>query len=99
MKTVKVIKTADFPKQLIAKIFKELNGTKVEIKTNANGVLVIVTMTEPIKLIYPEGWYYSEGSLRNNHESSIGKQEEIPMIRPNGGSWKNIAKYTTFSKK
>ena len=99
MNAANVIKTADLPKQLIAKIFKEINGNKVELKTDANGVLVIVTMTEPRKLTYLEGWYYSDGCIRNNNTSTTGSYEEIPLLRPNGCSWKKIAKYTTFSKK
>ena len=95
MSTAKVIKTADLPKRLVLQIFKEINGNKVEIRTEANGELVIVTMTEPIKLTYPEGWYYAKGTLRNKHTSTTGIYEEIPMRRRDGVSWAAIARYST----
>ena len=98
MNTVKVIKTADLPIELIIHIFKEINGNKVEIKT-ADGKVTIVTMTDPIKLTYPEDWYYSEGNLTNERTCSTGHCQEIPMLRRSGSSWKTIAKYTTYSKR
>lgn len=89
------VKTADLPKTLIADIFKAINGNKVEIKTEANGELIIVTMTEPNKLLFPEGWYYEKGALRNEQTSTKGSVDEIPMRRRDGASWAMIARYST----
>lgn len=88
------VKVCDMRAKDVAQIFLMLNKDSVNLKEEPFGV-TIVTDIEPDKLLYPEGWYYAKGSLRNKGTSSTGMYEEIPMFRKDGESWADYARYST----
>ena len=47
----------------------------------------IFTDTEPMDLVYPEGWYYAKGTFRNKHTSSNGMYSEVMMFHKDGRRW------------
>ena len=47
--------------------------------------------TEPMKLTYPEGWYYKDGFYRCSNTST-----EIMMVKSNHALWQDFAKYSTL---
>ena len=87
----KTVKTADLSGYLAARLFEALNPDVEYLiedpfnLSNYNGL--IVTDVDPERLVYPEGWYYAKGCLRNKHNSSTGLYEEIPMCRYDGSPW------------
>lgn len=92
----KTIKTCDLESNTAAKLFQMLNQKKV--KLSVIGIMeenVIVTDEEPKNLVFPEGWYYAKGTFRNKYTSTSGIYSEIPMVKSNGESWGDIAKYCT----
>lgn len=89
------VKMCDMSKDIAATVFKMLNYGKVHLKDHNFFGKIIVTDIEPKNLVYPEGWYYGKGSLRNKHNSTTGMYEEIPMVKSNGDSWEEIARYCT----
>lgn len=92
----KTVKMCDMSKDIAARVFKMLNGDNVTLKESFYSVrIIIVTDIEPKNLVYPEGWYYAKGSLRNKHTSTTGFYSEIRMEKSNGDAWKNIATYCT----
>lgn len=93
----KMVKMCDMSKAIVIRVFKMLNGNNVQLKeTQGYFGTVIVTDIEPKNLIYPEGWYYAKGNLRNKHTSSTGIYEEIRMEKSNGSSWRDFATYCTL---
>ncbi len=82
------VKMCDMPREIVIKAFKMLNGDNVELKERS-GIFgtVIITDIEPKDLVYPEGWYYAKGALRNKHTSTNGFYEEIRMETSDGESW------------
>ena len=93
----KTVKMCDMSKEIAAQVFQMLNCEKVGLRKlygNVRGI--IVTDTEPRNLVYPEGWYYANGSLRNKHTSSTGVYDEVRMEKSNGTGWGDIAKYCTL---
>lgn len=89
------VKMCDMSKYIAATVFEMLNYGNVHLKDIKFIGTIIVTDIEPKKLVYPEGWYYAKGSLRNKHTSTTGMYEEIPMVKSNGDSWEEIAHYCT----
>ena len=96
----KTVKMCDMSKYIAAKVFQMLNGQENVLIQEPDMFceLAIVTNIEPRDLVYPEGWYYANGFLRNKHTSTTGLYEEIPMIRPNGDDWSDYALYCTLEK-
>ena len=89
------IKMCDMSKDIAATVFQMLNYGNVHLKEHKIIGKIIVTDVEPKNLVYPEGWYYGKGSLRNKHNSTTRMYEEIPMVKSNGDSWEEIARYCT----
>lgn len=85
------VKTCDLSGDIAARLFSMLNLGVV----NYNGGLLF-TDVEPKDLIYPEGWYYAKGSLRNKGNSSTGKYSEITMLTFKQEMWSELAKYSTL---
>lgn len=84
LEKTKFIKSCDMPKGIIIDIFKMLNQKNVKIIDQPWDGLnprVIVSQVSPAELIYPEGWYFAKGCLRNKHQSSSGLYEEIPIYK------------------
>ena len=81
------LKTCDFTGKVAANLFKMLNEGKVSLVVEGGWQTVIVTDELPSDLIYPEGWYFSEGYFRNKHNSTTGQYAEIEMRRSNGRTW------------
>lgn len=93
----KSVKMCDLGKLTAGKVFEMINGGKVRLEKDRIWTkCYIVTDVEPKDLTYPEGWYYAKGCFRNKHTSTTGIYEEIPMRKPNGESWGEIAKYCTL---
>lgn len=90
------VKMCNMSKAIAATVFKMLNGHDVQLKEYGPMGTVIVTDIEPKDLVYPEGWYYAKGKLRNKHTSTTGLYEEITMLMSNGDWWKNTAPYCTL---
>ena len=86
------VKMCDMDGNIATIVFKMLNYGKVSLKEQGR---LIVTDIEPKDLIYPEGWYYAKGNLRNKHNTTTGRYEEIPMVKSNGDSWLESARYCT----
>ena len=89
-----VVKSCDLAGDIAARLFEMLNHNEVQY-TLKGGMKVLVTNTEPSELIYPEGWYYAKGALRNKHNSTTGFYDEVYMVNSSGDMWGNIAKYST----
>ena len=89
------VKMCNMNKAIAATVFKMLNVHDVQLKEHVSMGTVIVTDIEPKDLIYPEGWYYAKGNLRNKHTSTTGLYQEIHMLKSNGERWKNLATYCT----
>lgn len=93
----KTVKMSDMPRGIAAKVFEMLNGGNVRLKeTKGYFRTIIVTDIEPKNLVYPEGWYYAKGSLRNKHTSTTGVYEDVLMEKSNGDSWADTAIYCTL---
>ena len=95
----KTVKMCDMNSNIAASVFEMLNAKKVHVKRPFDFIrMVLVTDVEPKDLIYPEGWYYAKGSFRNNPTSSMSRYlyHEIPMVKSDGTSWKNLATYCTL---
>ena len=90
---METVKMCDLNKKIAATVFEMLNKGKVHLKPkDMFGQMLIVSDIEPKNLIYPEGWYYAKGNFRNKHTSSTGLYEEIPVVKSNGDSWREIAR-------
>lgn len=89
------VKMCDMSKYIACNVFKMLNGSNVQLKKINGYSISIVTDIEPKNLVYPEGWYYGKGYLRNKHTSTTGIYEEVPMETINGDNWGDIARYCT----
>ena len=94
---VTTVKMCDMSKGIATAIFKMLNYGNVQLKENSFFGKIIITDIEPKDLLYPEGWYYGKGSLRNKHTSTTGFYDEIPMVKSNGESWEETAHYCTLN--
>ena len=90
------VKMCNMSKAIAATVFKMLNGHDVQLKEHGPMGTVIVTDIEPKDLVYPEGWYYAKGSLRNKNTSTTGIYEEVTMLKSNGNCWKDTAPYCTL---
>lgn len=91
------VKMCDMNKGIAVKVFQMLNGKNVSLKkTFGYFGTIIVTDVEPMNLIYPEGWYYAKGCLRNKHTSTTGIYSEIRMEKSNGEGWDETALYCTL---
>lgn len=77
------------PSNIAARVFEMLNTGKVTIKVayDIGRVTAIVTDTEPQDLIYPEGWYYANGTFTNKHNSTTGMYSAVIMLDTNGDIW------------
>ena len=92
MEMPKMVRSADLPVQLAAKVFAALNPESVVYvrldpfgSPNVSGTLV--SYEDPNDLVYPEGWYFAKGEFRNKHNSSDGFYHTVPMHRPGGKFW------------
>lgn len=92
----KTVKMCDMSKEIAAKVFEMLNGQNVQIREYGPIGTVIITDIEPKDLVYPEGWYYVKGSLRNKPTNTNDTYKEITMLKSNGGVWKDTASYCTL---
>lgn len=91
------VKMCNMSKGIATKVFKMLNGSNVHLReTQGYFGTIIVTDIEPKNLVYPEGWYYAKGSLRNKHTSTTGIYEEVRMEKSNGDGWEDSATYCTL---
>lgn len=95
MPKAKTVKMADLGVYIVSEIFRTINSDKVSTMIDTQG-LVIITDTEPSKLIYPEGWYYHAGYFCNAGNSSCGIDEKVRMINRNAESWAIHADYCTL---
>ena len=57
----KEVKMCDLPARIAALVFKSLNYGKLELYIDGCGNRYIITDVEPMRLTYPEGWYYAKG--------------------------------------
>ena len=89
------IKSCDFNEYIAGEVFRMLNSEKVSWGRK-NGFHTLITDTEPKELLYPEGWYYAKGAFRNKHMSTTGMYGEIPMVKSDGTSWRDLAIYCTL---
>ena len=51
------------------------------------GGVLIITDLDPNRLVYPEGWYYAKGHLRNKHTSTTGLYSEVAMVNSAYQPW------------
>ena len=83
-----VIRTADLSANLAAHLFESMNvGVEFLFDSPFGFGRAIFTDTDPEELLYPEGWYYANGTFRNKHNSSTGLYEEIPIAKRDGTLW------------
>ncbi len=74
------IKLCDMPVVISAKIFELLNPDKITIEeTPLNHSFEIIYNANPEDLIYPEGWYYTQGFFTNKYNSTTTMYEKIAM--------------------
>lgn len=88
----KTVKMCDMSADVVAKVLEMLNPGVKLMKCHFTA---IATDIEPKDLVYPEGWYYAKGTIRNKHTSSTGFYEEIYLYKVDGTSWGECAKYCT----
>ena len=93
----KVVKMCDMPLYIAVKVFEALNSGKVRVEGAHILDMTIVTDTEPMKLVYPEGWYYAKGCFSNKHQSTTGRYHEVHMLMPDGTWWNERANYCTLN--
>lgn len=92
------VKMCDMSPAIVLEVFKMLNGNNVSLKDDVSAYgAIIVTDVEPKDLVYPEGWYYAKGSLRNKHTSTTGSYVEFIMQKSNGDFWMDCAHYSTLN--
>lgn len=100
MANAKTIKMCDMSKEVAATVFQMLNSDVVQLQKGFGFFripeTVLVTDVEPKDLVYPEGWYYAKGCLRNKHTSTTGRYGEVRMQKSNGDDWGDFAKYCTL---
>lgn len=92
----------DLSRDTAAKVFVMLNPGRVKY-SEMNNIFkdtplpdtVLITDVEPKDLVYPEGWYYANGTFRNKHNSTTGLYSVIYMAKSNGEFWEDYAKYCT----
>lgn len=93
LEKTKFIKSCDMPKSIIINLFQMLNPknvTIIEQQWDGFNPKAIVSKVSPAELVYPEGWYFAKGCLRNKHNSSSGLYEEIPIYKPGAEEcWSN----------
>lgn len=82
---MKIIKTADIKGKDIVVLFVLLNP-EVSLKKECSNI-VLSTDKHPRDLVYPEGWFYSHGTLTNKGNSSTGKYYEMKMLKKDGSNW------------
>lgn len=76
----KIAKLCDMPIAVSAKIFELLNPDKVTINEDSfNHRLEIIYNANPKDLIYPEGWYYTQGFFTNKYNNITDNYEKILM--------------------
>ena len=95
------IKCCDLDGDTAAKLFELLNPREVELQRRGfvggvDEIRGIITDVAPDQLLYPEGWYYAKGCLRNKHTSTTGLYYEIPMLTSRHQSWRELASYCTL---
>lgn len=86
---VEVVKTCDLPKSAAIAAFVALNedeGKELEVKAVARSY-VIQSVQDPAEMLFPGGWYFAKGSLRNKHHSTTGAYAEIEVVDATGRSW------------
>lgn len=83
----KVIKMCELPIEIAEKVFEAINGGKVRIVDNKFWGHVLVTNYKPEDLIYPEGWYYENGTFRNNVSCSSGIYQKTIMVSSCDDQW------------
>lgn len=85
---VKVVKSCDYSAAIAAKVFSMLNDGVVYVRSEPDGYsFTITTDTDPRELVYPEGWYFAKGALRNKHNSTTGSYSEIPIVNSFNEEW------------
>ena len=84
---MKEVKTCDLTGEIAAKLFVMLNVGRALIKWREADGKVVATKVPPEQLVYPEGWYYSKGCLRNKHNSTNGIYSEVPLVKMDGTRW------------
>lgn len=77
------VKSCDYSGETAAWVLTILNPEIVKV-ARLNHTIVVVTDEEPRDLIYPEGWYYAKGNLRNKHFSTTGFYDEVMMVFSDG---------------
>jgi len=83
--------------RIAARVFEELNQSVVQVIFDKfNGSITIRSSVAPKYLIYPEGWYYANGKLRNKHMSTSGLYEEALMETVDGILWSDVVDYCTL---
>lgn len=94
MEMANMVRSADFPIKLAARILATLNPEAViytrldpfDSCHDVNGTLI--SYADPNELTYPEGWYFAKGQFRNKHNTTSGLYESMPIHRPRGLLWK-----------
>ena len=86
----KIVRMADMPINLVARIFSELNRGKLIIVTDYEHVKIIVK-TNPKGLNFPEGWYITKGVFTNKSNTSNLKSYEAKVLDSNGKTWTGTA--------
>ena len=89
--TTKVVKMCDMPITIAVKVFAMLNPGKVKIARKHYNTwwedFYCITDTQPDKLVYPEGWYFSKEGFCNKNKSSNGRYEVAPMVNSSLKHW------------
>lgn len=77
------VKSCDFNGEIAAMLMVMLNSSFVTLNNQYIDHEFLVSTVEPAKLIYPEGWYFAKGNVRNKHQSTTGMYYEIPLCKSN----------------
>ena len=85
-KKAKQVKSCDYHWKIALKVLEMLNPktVRVDVVGRTSEYAKVITDSEPMDLIYPEGWYYAKSSFRNKHQSTSGFYYEIRMVRSDG---------------
>lgn len=89
--SIEVVKTCDMDGKAAAAAFIGLNaleGTEIALIINPGTYSPIMkTSYDPANMVFPNGWYFAKGSVRNKHHSTTGFYDEVPVMDGNSELW------------
>lgn len=64
-----------------------LNPSKVLKSDFSQYPATVTTKEHPSRMLFPQGWYFAKGAVRNKHNSTTGLYDEVTALDENGSMW------------